>query len=86
MLAQLTQIELRPCGARIFERHARWRMWPGPCICIRGAVAHLNDVGNAVPLTIKLADLLLIHVERQSDLMIMLCRFGLHYRQIERTA
>src|SRR5579863_10255698 len=59
-------------------------MWPGPGGIGSRAGADLDDIRNAVPLAEELADLLLIHFKRQRHLMIVLRRFRLHDRQIER--
>ena len=83
----LAQLKLRSSGsARLFDRHARWRMRPGPRRRVPRAGTDLDDIRDPVPLAIKLADLLLIHLERQRDLMIVLGRFSVHDRKIERAA
>src|ERR1700686_845347 len=53
---------------------------------MRRAGTDLDDIRDAVPLTVKLAHLLLIHIERERDLVIVLGGFGLHHRQIKRAA
>src|SRR5580700_11948718 len=79
--------ELRPRRrSRFFNRYSRGRMRRAPCVRARSARADLDDVRDAVPFAIKLADLLLIHFERERDLMVVLSRFRLHHGEIERAA
>lgn len=53
---------------------------------VRGPRTHLDDIRDRIPFAVKLANLLLIHFERQRDLVIVLGRFDLHQRQIESPA
>lgn len=43
----------------------------------------MNDVRNRIPLAIKLADLFLVDIKRECDLMIVLGRFGVHRRYVK---
>jgi|CZKD01.1.fsa_nt_gi hypothetical protein len=82
-----TNSNLRPsCGARLFDRHACGRMWTRPCTRRCSPRTDLDNIRDTVPFAIQLANLLLIHLERQRDLMIVLGWFGLYNRQIERPA
>src|ERR1700719_3451630 len=58
----------------------------GPRGRMRRAGTDLDHIRDAVPLTVKLTHLLMIHIERERYLMIVLGGFGLYHRQIKRTA
>jgi len=84
MLAQ-SKSELCPCcRARFFNRDACRRVRRGPRIGVRRAGPDMNHVSDGIPFAIKLPDLLRIHIEHERHLVIVLGRFCLHPRQIER--
>jgi hypothetical protein len=83
-LPSYTNLNLRAsCGARFFDRNARGRMMSSPRLRVRRARADMNDVRDRIPFAIKLADLFLIYIKRERDLMISLSRFGVHRGYIE---
>src|SRR5450432_3709760 len=66
------------CRACFFLSNSRGRMRRRP-LC-RAPRTDMNHIRNGIPLAVELADLLLIYVERQRDLMIALARLGVHGR------
>src|SRR4051794_40061682 len=68
---------------RIFDAHTRGRMMRTPGRFVRSTRAHMNHVGDGVPLTIELADLLLVYLQRQNDLVVTLRSLRVHDGYIE---
>jgi hypothetical protein len=86
MYARQKNLELSPRrGSAFLHRHAGRRMRTVPLLRLRWsrARAHVNDIGNRIPLAIELAHLLGVDVELERDLMIVRGRPGLHPRQIK---
>src|SRR5271169_358188 len=81
----IANLSPRRC-VRLVDCHARGRVRRGPRGGLRRTGTHFDDIRDPVPLAVELADLLLVHIERQRDLVIVLSRLGLHIREIERTA
>ena len=58
-------------------------MMSSPRLRVRRARTDMNDVRDRIPFAIKLADLFLIYIKRERDLMIALRGFGVHRGYIE---
>jgi len=88
MLAQLiSSSNLCPRRrARFFLCHTCRRMSRGPGCRVRRPGADLDHIGNRIPFAVELADLLLIYVKVERDLMIVLAGLCMHLRKVQRAA